>query len=267
MQNDCQLTLLDGSEDIYLVEVSEDLLKNESSLWIRGSPEDEATLCTDKQSFRLKFVQTSNTLMLAEADGSVHMMTHSYLEIAPTRPNFDRLEKLLCENTLDSHYKAQSVGVLTHKFLLENIPSSQQEIMDFVSDRAVLLNDSYWSLTPYLEHKFCRTLLKLLDDGTGEVTHEEYDKVLQLLQEFHDDEFLPEVSAALLPRYLENSRPLSLKRDAVISAIVHGLLQNKTWTVGELRDAVRSDCGTLIEVGELRVNEPFLGNLSRASAS
>ena len=73
-----------GVEDNYLLlELPEELMH--CDLRIRGTPEDEAVICTDNKTFKVCSVQTSNTRLIIGEDGQVHFKGSNYLRLPEAR--------------------------------------------------------------------------------------------------------------------------------------------------------------------------------------
>jgi sister chromatid cohesion protein DCC1 len=102
-----------GSEDFKLLEVDERILKEllQDGLTIKGGPDDEAVLCTSAATYAIKYVSTSNTVLLIPPsekitngnndDGMGFTMAQvvatssGHLELVETAPQLDNLKTLL----------------------------------------------------------------------------------------------------------------------------------------------------------------------------
>jgi hypothetical protein len=78
-----------------LLEIDPSLLNQLDSFVLKGLEKDVACLCTQKHTFQLRQVLTSNTLLTLTKSQSPTELFNSYLELVPMLPKYDRLVDLL----------------------------------------------------------------------------------------------------------------------------------------------------------------------------
>ena len=106
-----------------------------------GSADDDAIICTPSQTFIVKEVDSSNTMLLLNSNGQIDSVLHSYYELIPTLPDFSKLRialntnkqfnlEELCSLTqsskaeLETELKEQNVfidGTIATKFSLDYV--------------------------------------------------------------------------------------------------------------------------------------------------
>jgi sister chromatid cohesion protein DCC1 len=140
-------------------------------LYIRGDETDDAVLCTDSETYNIREVQVSNSLLLAKGTGpsapindhqqqhddlseqqqqqytfEVHTCFSSYLELQHTRPKLERLRDLLMQapytGSLDQDIKIQRSGLLCGKEdLLERVQCSEDQLGAALENLGAVLLD------------------------------------------------------------------------------------------------------------------------------
>ncbi|XP_029199227.2 sister chromatid cohesion protein DCC1-like [Acropora millepora] len=170
-----------------------DTLKVGNSVTIRGDHQDEAVLCTDKETYDLKIADTSNSLLLVpdcvlpkdEAFKSevsplvfreVSSCHTTYFELKQRRPKLEKLKFLLVgdlykgpeneENTghlEDDSVKKRSLHTLAD--LLSKVQASETEILEALKKIEALEINGHWRLldTDYKE-KVVIGILTLLEE-------------------------------------------------------------------------------------------------------
>ncbi|KAI9259481.1 sister chromatid cohesion protein Dcc1, partial [Phascolomyces articulosus] len=155
-----------------LIELSNDkvleAIESSGELVIKGLPEDEAVLCTHDQTFNLRQVNTSNSLLLAR-NGSVHdpnihvLDDLSYtIEVIPCLARLTRIDELL-QSTQYAGESAEQKNVnkeqYTYQELLSIVQASEAELQKGLAERnAFELNGKY----RILERSFMHGLLDAL---------------------------------------------------------------------------------------------------------
>lgn len=145
---------IDGEFSCYrLLELTDPNLlaavEQKNELWIRGGVEDDAVLCTENQTFRLRELVTSNMFLVVEKseDGSSGIVggrpsatIEATLMVRP--PGVDQLLKALNESLYnggieDEEFKGND---LIHvEKIYENIQASTKEIEDCLKQQGVMV--------------------------------------------------------------------------------------------------------------------------------
>jgi hypothetical protein len=197
-----------GVEDNYmLLELPEELMHED--LEIRGSPEDEAVLCTANKTFKLRSVQISNTQLVIDESDQVNFTGSSYLEIFPTKGNVERIKSVLalqpyCGPDMDDTTKE----IVSMEWLKENIPACDAEIQEALKD-AVLINNSYRALSrPYIK-RFLDILFLLIVSESWDPQNLDTSSIIEAFDVQFSGEFTRDVVEHLFQRFCECGKQLS----------------------------------------------------------
>ncbi|KAL1922885.1 uncharacterized protein VTP21DRAFT_9261 [Calcarisporiella thermophila] len=118
----------------------EDALVNGQEIYIKGSPDDEAVLCTNDKTYALREVHLSNSLLLTrptEHLNPTHPPSPSYtifdrlastLELIPTRPRTERLRTELAVYQGPDREPLDAPAGKTFHELLEVVQASEEEL-------------------------------------------------------------------------------------------------------------------------------------------
>ncbi|KAI7852430.1 sister chromatid cohesion protein Dcc1 [Circinella umbellata] len=155
-----------------LIELSNDkiaeAIESSGELVIKGLPEDEAVLCTHDQTFSLRQVNTSNSLLLARKelsnDSILHViddLSHT-IEVIPCLARLTRIDDLLQPTKYAGEaveHKNANKEQYSYQELLSIIQASEAELRQGLSERnAFELNGKY----RILERSFMHGLLDAL---------------------------------------------------------------------------------------------------------
>lgn len=206
-----------GVEDNYLLlELPEELMH--CDLRIRGTPEDEAVICTDDKTFKVCSVQISNTRLIIDEDGQVHFKGSNYLEMVPSRGSVERIKRILASQPYHGpDMKDVTSEIVSMRWLKENIPACDAEIREALRD-AVLIDDSYRELARSYVKRFLNILFLLIVSESWDVNDL---KVLSAMDAFETQfpgEFTPSLVEHLLQRFCVDGRQLSSKQIATFFA-------------------------------------------------
>ena len=181
-----------------------DSFQNGESIVIRGELQDEAVLCTEKETFDLKLADTSNTLLLTpntllpktpEFECSERIRENEicgcisvYYELRHRQPKLQKLRKLLEETA----YKGKgfekkmkdSFVRFTLEDLQENVQASENELKEGLKKLQALEIDGYWRIleTEYAE-KVVVAILNLLDGNSWSYDRVPIKETCDLLEE------------------------------------------------------------------------------------
>lgn len=123
-------------------------IESGKELWIRGKVEDDAVLCTETQTFRLRELVTSNMFLVVEKDSNMNGLVvgrpQATLEATPmTRPpGIEQLLKALNEAPYDGgmdevDFKGNDDIHVTR--IYENIQASAKEIEECLKQQGVIV--------------------------------------------------------------------------------------------------------------------------------
>nr|XP_010908883.1 sister chromatid cohesion protein DCC1 isoform X1 [Elaeis guineensis] len=171
-------SLFGSHDDMLLLEVDEKLLHDvlHHRVTIRGQPDEEAVLCTPSSTYAMKFVGTSNSVLLIpageptpsssngtcngsetnnkavpDAVASVIKVAPGYMELTQAAPRLDKLKSLLNERPYrleedlenDVWFKR---GLYRWQDLVEEIQASDQELRDGLRSLSAVEVDGYWRI-------------------------------------------------------------------------------------------------------------------------
>ncbi|KFM81496.1 Sister chromatid cohesion protein DCC1, partial [Stegodyphus mimosarum] len=142
------LTLCNDQDDIVLLELNPELkeqVTGKKVLTIRGDLEDTAVICTENQTFEIKEVETSNSLLLMPelilpekcqdkeekvVEQNISGVFHNYYEVRPFKPNFRKLRIMLERNAYrGKEYEEENLyDKVTVESLLDIVQASEGEL-------------------------------------------------------------------------------------------------------------------------------------------
>ncbi|KAL3537148.1 hypothetical protein ACH5RR_000514 [Cinchona calisaya] len=162
-------------DDLMLLEVDEKLLSDilDQKVTLRGQPNEDAVLCTPSKTYVVKFVGTSNSVLLippsdqfaydCDEKDSGEMEVASVIKVAPgcmelveVAPRLDKLKFLLSEN-LYSFYEASQmdvsegvekcdVGLYRWEDLVHRIQASDMELRSGLEALFAVEINGYWRI-------------------------------------------------------------------------------------------------------------------------
>lgn len=123
-------------------------LEGKEELWIRGKSEDDAVLCTETQTFRLRELITSNMFLVVEksihgASGMIVGRPSATLEtsLLTRPPGIDQLIKALNEvpynGGVEDEFRDNDLIHVTR--IYENIQASSKEIEDCLKEQGAMI--------------------------------------------------------------------------------------------------------------------------------
>jgi hypothetical protein len=123
-------------------------LEENRNMWIRGGPDDDAVLCTETQTFRLRELVTSNMFLVIEKEkerlsGIIVGRPTSTLEVMSMSrpPGIDQLLKALKESPynggLDDDF--QGNDLIHVEKIYENVQASFKEIEECLKQQGVMV--------------------------------------------------------------------------------------------------------------------------------
>lgn len=174
-------------QDFSLLEVDDVVLAEimQHGVTIRGSPDEEAVLCTSSKTYAIKFVATSNSVFLippqnlvlqkeAEEDhrqpqtecdrpsAGALKLAPGHMELNQIAPKLEKLKSLLSErpyNEDDMGAEMETRGLYRWEDLLEKIQASEEELRAGLKRLAAVEIEGYWRI---VESKFMGCLLDVL---------------------------------------------------------------------------------------------------------
>ncbi|KAI5074776.1 hypothetical protein GOP47_0010737 [Adiantum capillus-veneris] len=177
-----------GHEDLKLLEVDEPVLQEvlDRGAMIRGGLNDEAVLCTSTNTYTIKFVMSSNTVLIMPpplSDGESESLKGNHaghtgvrsvcamaavtghLEVVEVAPNFEQLKSLLNQrrykedtNSMDAE-ESTALGLYTWEDLLDNVQLSEKELREGLKFLAAVEIGGFWRL---VDERFMQSVLELI---------------------------------------------------------------------------------------------------------
>ena len=123
-------------------------LEEKNNMWIRGGVDDDAVLCTETQTFRLRELVTSNMFLVIEKEkeelsGMVVGRPSGTLEatIMSRPPGIDRLLKALNEAPYNGGIDGEFQGndLIHVEKIYENVQASFKEIEECLKQQGVMI--------------------------------------------------------------------------------------------------------------------------------
>ncbi|CAB4032442.1 Sister chromatid cohesion DCC1, partial [Paramuricea clavata] len=178
------------SEEYKLLELPSGVLdsfQNKESVVIRGELQDDAVLCTEKETFDLKLADTSNTMLLAPntllpempefkssesiRESEICGCVSVYYELRQRLPKLQKLRKLLEETayrgeTFEKQIK-DGFARYTLEDLRERVQASEKELREGLKKLEALEMNGYWRI---LETEYCEkvvvAILNLMEENS-----------------------------------------------------------------------------------------------------
>ena len=191
-----------------LLELSDETLRravNEGgALCIKGGHDDEAVLCTDDATFRIRAVHTSNLHMLLRED-TIEAMTTNTLEASRMPPALERLHEWLAECPYEGPDNDGEEGRLERlhcERLFREIQASDVEIQRALTEcGASRLNGHYRVIGAEYTQRFFRCLWSVLVLNDWRADGMPIPRAELMEQLTQDDEFPAAVAEKLLEIY------------------------------------------------------------------
>lgn len=227
LTNEWDNVYLDSKEsNCFLLELTDDLLDKE--LVIRGSPEDDAVVCTADKTFRLRSVHTSNTQLVVHA-GTTRHHGSNYYEMVASKGNTCRIAEMLSMYPYHGPDVIDTIpdGILTWHSLRDSIPADEAEIRMALKD-AVLLDGAYRKLAPQYIARFLDIFATLVTTEAWSVSGIAVGIVKEAIAQQFGDEFSPEVLDHMLRSFGQVDKQVwSLDETRVAEFYAHELFRSQ----------------------------------------
>ncbi|OBZ81941.1 Sister chromatid cohesion protein DCC1 [Choanephora cucurbitarum] len=120
---------------------------------IKGLPEDEAVLCTNRKTYSVRQVNTSNSMLIVtddQLDITIHDDLSNTIELIPCLARTSRIDDLLAESSYsgsrnDAHIKSTKT-LYTYQDLLSLVQASEGELIDALRMRGAFEHEGYYRL-------------------------------------------------------------------------------------------------------------------------
>ncbi|KAK7256276.1 hypothetical protein RIF29_29717 [Crotalaria pallida] len=179
-------------DDLVLLELDEKLLPDvlNERVVLRGQPDEDAVLCTPSKTYAMKFVGTSNSVLLVppanqsesyqnplENDGNhddekavapVIKLVPGYMELVEVAPRLDKLKSLLLQNpyrleeydveNFEENQESGS-GLYNWNDLINNIQASDEELRSGLQTLSAVEINGYWRL---VHESYMNMILEML---------------------------------------------------------------------------------------------------------
>ncbi|RDX75611.1 Sister chromatid cohesion protein DCC1 [Mucuna pruriens] len=171
--------LFGPNDDLLLLELDEKLLPDvlHERVVLRGKPDEDAVLCTQSKTYAMKFVGTSNSVLLVppanhsefcenpqkndsnndeeKVVAPVIKVVSGSMELIEAAPRLDKLKSLLAEKPYNfEEYDMENleenqecrIGLYNWNDLIDNIQASDEELMSGLQALSALEINGYWRL-------------------------------------------------------------------------------------------------------------------------
>jgi sister chromatid cohesion protein DCC1 len=267
-----------GSEDFKLLEVDERILKEllQDGLTIKGGPDDEAVLCTSAATYAIKYVSTSNTVLLIPPsekitngnndDGMGFTMAQvvatssGHLELVETAPQLDNLKTLLNQRPYVEDLEGGQMqedepleGLYSWDDLTTMVQASDRQLKEALKALNAVQIGDYWRV---VDERFMQGLLEVI--FLSAVQHDWDLKCLQeaaVVQALKDDCYSPQIVRHCLSCY--GKKGSTLLNDCKTSHVI-GFTLNEENGIKE--------CSQLWELDDTKVCLHYAKLLLRDSA-
>ncbi|XP_022147138.1 sister chromatid cohesion protein DCC1 [Momordica charantia] len=182
-------SLFGPHDDLVLLEVDEKLLEEvlHQRVSIRGQPEEDAVFCTKSKTYGIKYVGTSNSVLLIPPSGrleyyendldshgkdssrkvaSVIKVAPGIMELVEIAPRIDKLKLLLSEKpySLADEWESDEVDKYEKKLynwddLINKIQASDDEMKAGLQELSAVEIDGYWRV---VDEKYMDSILQML---------------------------------------------------------------------------------------------------------
>ncbi|KAL9321687.1 hypothetical protein ACSQ67_009740 [Phaseolus vulgaris] len=169
-------SLFGPHDDLLLLELDEKLLPDvlHERVVLRGQPDEDAVLCTQSKTYAMKFVGTSNSVLLVppanhsdfcenpqknysnmEEDkvvAPVIKVVSGNMELVETAPRLDKLKSFLSEKTYNfdvgnlEDNQESTIGLYNWNDLVNNIQASDEELRSGLQALSAVEINGYWRL-------------------------------------------------------------------------------------------------------------------------
>ncbi|KAI9488097.1 sister chromatid cohesion protein Dcc1 [Zychaea mexicana] len=234
-------------------------IESSGELVIKGLPEDEAVLCTHDQTFGLRQVNTSNSLLLARQempnDPDLHViddLSHT-VEVVPCLARLTRLDELL-QPTRYSGQASEQINtkkkLYSYNDLLSMVQASEAELLRGLVERnAFCLNGKY----RILERSFMHGLLDALVTNATIVELNldamPVETAIDCIRQYHDengeDDVVPEeVAMACLEAFCDKQLDNTYKMDQekvcrFMGEVILASARGKEWALDDFTQVWR----------------------------
>ncbi|KAK1318597.1 hypothetical protein QJS10_CPB04g01951 [Acorus calamus] len=157
-------SLFGPHDDLLLLEADDHLLSNilHHRVTMRGQPDEEAVLCTDSKTYAIKFVGTSNSMLLVPPGdlvpgegsptvaASIVKVAPGNMELVEVAPRLDKLKSLLSERPYVPDNEEEGVqseaGLYSWEDLVECVQASDGELMDELRALSAIEIHGHWRI-------------------------------------------------------------------------------------------------------------------------
>ncbi|GLJ26416.1 hypothetical protein SUGI_0509390 [Cryptomeria japonica] len=168
-------------DDLTLLEVDDVIFDQilDNRVTIRGSPDEEALLCTSSKTYAIKFVSTTNSVLLLppqnflSQEGNPHnepekaiataiKLAPGHMELTHVAPKLEKLRSLLRQRPYKEEGESEmgnSGGLYRWEDLLENVQASEEELKEGLKSLAAVEIGGYWRI---VDEAFMGCLLDVL---------------------------------------------------------------------------------------------------------
>ncbi|XP_024536953.1 uncharacterized protein LOC9662505 [Selaginella moellendorffii] len=160
------------ASDLKLLEVDESVVQEllQSRLSIKGGVEEEAVLCTSRTTYALKFVSTSNTMLLVPpgeagdggSGGALHVIATAggHMELVEIAPRIDQLKVLVGSRPYTEDSENETVdGLYSWEDLLDSVQASEEQLKDGLRALAAAEIGGFWRT---VDPKYTKGLLEMI---------------------------------------------------------------------------------------------------------
>ncbi|CAA2993080.1 sister chromatid cohesion DCC1 [Olea europaea subsp. europaea] len=176
-------SLFGSHNDITLLEIDETLIPDilQQRVTIRGQPDEDAVLCTQSKTYALKYVGTSNSVLLIPPSdkavkecnditipvASVFKVAPGIMEVVEVAPKLDKLKFLLSQNPysfdeasdMDISHERMNTGLYSWDNLVDEVQASNEELRSGLQALSAVEIDGYWRV---LDDKYMDMILNIL---------------------------------------------------------------------------------------------------------
>ncbi|XP_065211120.1 sister chromatid cohesion protein DCC1 [Planococcus citri] len=190
-----------------LLELDNELLsklKNGIELSFKGKKDQKAVLCSDCKTYEVKEAETSNSLLLIPQlkfpddhksysgermveDKEVIGVFHTYLEVKPCKPKFQKLRKILESSSfrgseLEPELRDSGVTMYSTEELLHEIQASHVELITALNDIYAFQLDGKWRILEFQYHfRVLSAFMNVIDTQSWKCDEIPADEVMELL--------------------------------------------------------------------------------------
>ncbi|XP_022897244.1 sister chromatid cohesion protein DCC1-like [Olea europaea var. sylvestris] len=176
-------SLFGSHNDITLLEIDETLIPDilQQRVTIRGQPDEDAVLCTQSKTYALKYVGTSNSVLLIPPSdkavkecnditipvAAVFKVAPGIMEVVEVAPKLDKLKFLLSQNPysfdeasdMDISHERMNTGLYSWDNLVDEVQASNEELRSGLQALSAVEIYGYWRV---LDDKYMDMILNIL---------------------------------------------------------------------------------------------------------